>query len=113
MKGLVLFWKNIDPSREFTTTYKKKATAYKEAALAIKDWAKDDLVDLRATVADEEAKGEGVDEQWMNYIEILQNTLQLIEGKKYQEAYEEWREYADDSDPREDVVIEDTEIVEE
>jgi len=47
-----------------------------------------------------------------NDIERLRDILQLITARKYEEAYDEWRSYADDVEPYEDVLIEEVEVVE-
>lgn len=46
-----------------------------------------------------------------NDIERLRVILQLIGESKYEEAYDEWRAYADDVEPYEDVLIEEVDVV--
>lgn len=104
MRGKLVSWKNIDQYREFSNTYKKEASAYKDAADAIKEWAQIELNELT---------GEDLDEEGQESLEHLQNAVTFIAEGKNKEAYEEWREFADWRDPREDVMIEDTEIFEE
>lgn len=113
MQGWMLSWKNPDPELMFSTTYLKEETAYQTAATSIKDWAADDLVDLAADTAHADPNDEERLEQNEKDSTLLREVLNLIEQKKYKEAYEEWREYADEADPREDVMIEDTNVVDE
>lgn len=101
MKGWMLSWKNPDPERMFSRTYINQETAYRHAAESIRRWAQEELVDLR----DDPTSGAQV--------EVLEQVLSLIDQGENNAAYEEWRAYADDAEPREDVMIEDTEIVEE
>lgn len=102
MNGWLMSYKNIDHYQNFTRTYRKEGEAYEDAAESIKGWAKEEIENLQ---------GQDSPEDWEEHIEHLKETLSLIEQKKFKEAYEEWREYADDADPGEDILIEDTEIV--
>lgn len=104
MRAWMLSWKNIDPSRMFSTTYLKEDTAYKAAAESAAGWAKDELAELEA---------QDNPDDWQEYIDHLREVLNLYSQGKHKEAYEEWREYADDTTPDDDVMIEDTEVVEE
>lgn len=44
-------------------------------------------------------------------IERLQGILKLITENKHEEAYDEWRDYADDVEPYEDVLVESVQVV--
>lgn len=100
MQGWMLSYKNPDPYRMFSRSYTKEATAYKDAAGDIEKWAKEALEE---TDGDERAAD----------VESLRSVLYWISENKYKEAYSEWRSYAVDNEPREDVIIEETEIVDE
>lgn len=104
MKGKLVSWKNIDQFREFSTTYKNPETAFKTAAEAIKDWAQEEL---------DELTGQDLDEEGEENLEHLRNALAAFSAGKWEETYDQWRYFADWADPREDVMIEDTEIVED
>lgn len=112
MQGWMLSWKNPDPYMMFSTTYLKEETAYETAATSIKDWAADDIVDLEADTAHADPNDEGRLQQNEASVKLLREVISLVEQKEYKEAYEQWREYADETDPREDVMIEDTNVVE-
>ena len=100
MQGWLVSYKHPDPERMFSRAYLREAIAYKDASLSIKDWAKYELENLEG---DLERKYE---------IETLHTILELIERGEHKAAYEEWRSYADDMQPSEDVMIEDTDVVE-
>lgn len=101
MKGWMLSYKNDDPYRNFSRSYMKEETAYKDASTAIEGWAKEEIENI------------GGEEERQYETETLRTVLELIGKGKHKEAYEEWRGYADDTEPGEDVLAEETEIVEE
>lgn len=98
MEGWMLSYKNPDPYRMFSRTYLKEATAYKDAAEAIAGWAKEELA---------ETDGDERDET----VEALRSVLHYVSEKKYKEAYDEWRSWADEHEPSEDVMIESTTVI--
>jgi hypothetical protein len=100
----MLSYKNPDPYRMFSRSYTKEETAYKDAASAIERWAKEEI---------EELEIQDVPEDFQDQIDLLRDVLKLLSEGKHKEAYGQWREYADDATPGEDVMIEDTEIVDE
>jgi len=102
MQGWLMSYKNIDHYQNFTRTYRKEEDAYEDAADSIKGWAGEEI---------EELKLQDDPEEYKDKIEQLQGVLSLIEQKKHKEAYGEWRDYANDAEPTEDILIEDTEIV--
>lgn len=102
MQGWMLSWKNIDPHQNFSRTYRKKATAYKDAAESIKGWAEYEIENIRLS-KDEEERAED--------LARFQEMVDLVAKKKHEDAYDLWREYADDANSDDDVLIEDTEIV--
>lgn len=104
MQGWMLSYKNPDPERMFSRTYRNEATAYKDASEAIEELAKEELQNLAIQDNPEERQFE---------TETLKTVIELIAKGEHKEAYVEWREYAGDMTPDEDVLIEDTEIVEE
>lgn len=104
MNGWMLSYKNPDPARMFSRTYLNEETAYKDAAEAIAGWAKEEIETLQF---------QDDPKEFEDQIQLLRETLKLIAEGKHKDAYRQWREYADDSDPSEDVMIEDTQVVEE
>lgn len=101
-EGWIVSYKHPDSERAGSVTYLKEGEAHRDAAMTIEGWAKDELENLKL---------QDDPEEWKEHIETLTETLSLIEQKKHKEAYEEWREYADDVDPDEDVLIEKTVVI--
>src|SRR4029077_9758868 len=101
MNGWMLSYKHPDTERMFSRTYLKEASAYNDAAESIAGWVMEELTNAQG------------DPDRADDIESLREILDLTTEGKHKEAYLEWREYADNAGPDEDVMIEDTQIVEE
>jgi hypothetical protein len=101
-EGWLVSYKHPDPARGGSVTYLNEQEAYKDASDAIKGWASEELENL---------KHQDDPEEWAEERESLTEALSLIERKSFKEAYEEWRSYADDTDPGEDVLIEGTTVI--
>lgn len=101
-EGWLVSYKHPDPARGGSVTYLKEEEAYRDAAMTIEGWAKDELENLKL---------QDNPDDWKEHIDHLTETLSLIDRKKFKDAYTEWREYADDVDPDEDVLIEDTTVI--
>jgi hypothetical protein len=104
MQGWMLSVKNIDQYRNYSRTYKKEKTALADAADLIKGWAEYEIENIMVSKDQEERKED---------LERFQNMVNLVKKKKHKEAYEEWRDYSREMQPDDDVMIEDTEIVED
>ena len=100
-KGWFYQYKNPDPYRWDRAVYMKEKDAYKDAAAMIGGFAQHQIENW-GTPTDDDAEAE---------IERMQKIILLVKEGKDEEAYDEWREWADEMDPDEDVAIEEIDIV--
>ena len=105
MANVVKAWfyqyKNPDPYRWDRSVYMKEADAILDAAQMIGGFAASELENI-GTPDDDDAEERA---------EKMRKIVLLVQQGKSQEAYDEWREYADEIDPDEDVAIEEIDLV--
>lgn len=92
----MVVYKHPDSSREGSVTYLVKSKAYRAAAESAADLAKE-TIDSLDLDKDEVSR--------------LQSIIDLVGKEKFEEAYQEWHYYSRDMDPSEDVLVEETYVV--
>jgi len=94
-------YKDIDPWAGDRAVYARKEDAYKHVSGSINGWAQEEL-DEHAQYGDRQEE----------HVEALQNVVKAFSEGKYEDAYDYWREYADDADPDQDLLVEELDLVE-
>ena len=94
-------YKDIDPWAGDRAVYAKKEDAYARVSESISGWASEEL--------EEHKKYKDRDEE---HVEALKEVVKAVAQKKYEDAYDSWREYADDANPDQDLLIEELDLIE-
>src|SRR3990172_6982497 len=105
MEGWLVSHKDPDVASRQSggVVYLTEAVAFREVSETVKN--------LSIAAMESLEGGSDFDEVRKNDVERLREILQLIADGKHEEAYVEWRAYADDVEPYEDVLIEEVEVV--
>jgi hypothetical protein len=96
-------YKDDDPWAGHRSVYLKKEDAYESVTSSIAGWAADELKEL---------EGQDNPDDWEEQIEILKTVLKELEEGKKEDAYSSWREYADDAEPGQDLLVEELDLIE-
>jgi len=94
-------YKDIDPWAGDRAVYAKKADAYERVSESISGWASEELEEHQKFKDRQEG-----------HIEALENVVKAVSEKKFEDAYDYWREYADDAEPDQDLLIEELDLIE-
>lgn len=94
-------YKDIDPWQADRAVYAKKEDAYKSVSGSISGWAREEL-------SEHEQYGDRQEE----HVEALKEVVKAAAAGKHEDAYDHWREYADDAQPDQDLLVEELELVE-
>lgn len=94
-------YKDIDPWRADRAVHAKKESAYEAVSGSISGWAEEEL---------EEHRQHG--DRQEEHVEALKEVVKAVKAGKHEDAYDHWREYADDADPDQDLLVEELDLVE-
>ena len=88
----LVIWRDESLELDYIVWFQKEQ-AIQSAADAVAGWARQELGDVEWTEDDEELK------------ELLEGVVSDFDAKRYEDAYDKWTEYADATDPRENVEV--------
>lgn len=94
-------YKDIDPWAGDRAVYAKKEDAYERVSESIVGWAQEEL---------EEHKRHG--DRQEEHVDALKEVVKAAKAGKHEDAYDSWREYADDADPDQDLLVEELDLIE-
>ena len=99
-KGWFVDYKNPDPYRTDRTVYLKREKAYEDASISIMKWTAEEIGEVKE------------DESLEHVLGRLEEIVDHLDAGHHEQAYDLWREYADENEPEEDVNIEEIDVVE-
>lgn len=102
IKVWLVEYKDIDPWAGDRTVYAKKEDAFKAVSGSIAGWASEEL---------EEHKRYG--DRQEEHVDALKEVVKAVAAGKHEDAYNHWREYADDAQPDQDLLVDELDLIED